>query len=810
MKHYELKNVFPATCWQDATPVGSGRLSALVYGNVYADKILLNHEEWWYKESTPELPDFGDCLKRCRVLMDEGKYYEAERIFPDEMAKYRPLAAAALYQPGIDLRIESETAGEYTDYLRYLDMSKGVMSVKYKDGCEFERSVFASRADDVIVVRIQGRKKWSGRIWLEPHEPENAVGIFGEPFVHGIDIETAAEADLIRLQGTRKDVRQDANGSFAIIGTADREKYFGALMRIALTGGNIKFVPYTENDLNRMMPAQENGMKKGVIAEISDADNVLLLIKLYQGEEKKRYKKELFSLKLDYETLLSRHVFLHSELFFRTAIDFADESERPCEQLLLDVKQHNSDNELLNKLWYFGRYLFLISTKENCLPAHLTGKWNGDYFAPWRGVYFIDENTEIIYWQAYAGNMPELILPLFDFIESKLEDFRENAKKMFGCRGIRIPIYLDVFSGHEKDYSPHALYWNGGAAWLAAMYYDYFEFMQDEEFLLDRAYPFMKEAALFFEDFLVEKEGALHCYPSTSPENCANGDFDGAGKINVCIDATMDISLLKNLLLKLVEVSKFYNLDANKRTIWEAMLLKLPDYRVNNDGALAEWLHPDFKDNYRHRHLSHLFPVFPGSEIDETHTLFKAADKALEQRMAYGLKDMTGWALAHTANVYAHLKNTVGVKRCLNLISRHFIGKNFFGYHNNDELMGVGVFMRWCNHAPHQLDVSSGFTSALQEALCFSANGLINILPAFEGNVLAKGILLRGGITVKSLQRTDNQLNLELCSLTSQKVKVCLPEVPSQISVNGENVGTSTVVNITLVKGKNIKLECIL
>ncbi|MDY2880535.1 MAG: hypothetical protein SOT34_06345, partial [Candidatus Borkfalkiaceae bacterium] len=292
-------------------------------------------------------------------------------------------------------------------------------------------------------------------------------------------------------------------------------------------------------------------------------------------------------------------------------------------------------------------------------------------------------------------------------------------------------------------------------------------------------------------------------------ENCANGDFEGAGRVNVCIDATMDISLLKNLFGKLVGISERFGFDGEKREVWKSILSKLPSYRVNGDGALAEWIHSDFGDNYRHRHLSHLFPVFPGCEIGEKHELFRAADKALELRMAYGLRDVTGWALAHTANVYARLKNASGVGKCLDLIARHFIGENLLGYHNNDELMGVGVYIRWCNHAPHQLDVSSGFTSALQESVCFCDRDAIRILPAFKGDVSARGILLRGGITVRRLQRKGDRLTAEFRSSGEKKVRVCFPVTPSEICVDGKKILSSAETEVFLPKGVSVSIECV-
>ena len=812
MKAYQLKNLRPAAVWQDALPTGNGRISALVYGNVYADKVLLNHERWWYKESTPELPDFSGLLSKVRKLMEEGKYAEADRVFPEEMARHRPLAAAALFQPGVDLRVESVLKGEFRDYARTLDMSAGEVKVGFSDGESFCRQLFVSRIDEAAVMRIRGGRPWSGRIWLEPHELEKAVGIFGEPFEHGLTFSSSAEGALLHLKGLRGAVGEEEGDHFAIIGREDREKHFGAFVRVCPKGGSLRVLPDSANDLNVMMPPQARTCLSGVLFEIAEAEEVTLLIRLYEGEaEMARAKAELLALDPDYDRLFARHCAVHRELFLRTGVTFGEETDRANEELLLSAFERGADLELLNKLYFYGRYLLIISAREGCLPAHLSGKWNGDYFAPWRGVYFTDENSEIIYWQAYAGNLPELLLPLFALFESQMDDYRENAKKMFGCRGIRIPVYVDVFSGHEKDYSPHALYWNGGAAWIASMFYDYFEFTGDLDFLAERAYPFMKETALFFEDFLREKEGILHCFPSTSPENCAHGKFEGEGTVSACIDATMDIALLRNLLTALISSADRLGQDADKIPLWREMLEKLPAYRVNGEGALAEWIHPDFEDNYRHRHLSHLFPVFPGSEIgEEDEALFAAAKRALALRMGTGIKEMTGWALAHTANVYAHLLDAEGAENCLRLIARHFVGSNLFGYHNNDDLMGVGVYIRWCNHAPHQLDVSSGFTSAVQEMLCFARKNALFLLPALPeewGDLEAHGMILRGGIRLHSLIRKGDRLQVRLSSPVLRQISVVLPRRPKRVAAGEKALLPEQRFDLTLHADSPVELD---
>jgi alpha-L-fucosidase 2 len=229
----------------------------------------------------------------------------------------------------------------------------------------------------------------------------------------------------------------------------------------------------------------------------------------------------------------------------------------------------------------------------------------------------------------------------------------------------------------------------------------------DKKFLAERAYPFMKECALFYEDFMVyDENGRLKSYPSNSPENAPNGKFAGAGKLSVSINATMDFAMLKELLTNLLSAADALGLAEEKRPVWERMLAAIPPYEINKDGALKEWLHPDFEDNYHHRHQSHIYPLFPGFEIDEDKdpALFGAAKVAVEKRLCIGMKEQTGWSLSHMANIFARLSDGASAKRCLDLLLRFCTGQNLYTYHNDWRNMGVTLKMLHAGKPPFEID----------------------------------------------------------------------------------------------------------
>ena len=418
------------------------------------------------------------------------------------------------------------------------------------------------------------------------------------------------------------------------------------------------------------------------------------------------------------------------------------------------------DTRLIEHMADFGRYL-LISSSINCnCPANLQGIWNGEYSPAWCSTYFNNENIQMAYWQACQGGLSEALLPLFNLYEKYLDDYRENARNLFGCRGLLLPLFMDNTNGKKDNLQPHVLYWTGSSAWISAIYYDYYLFTGDSDFLVNRAYPFMKECAQFYEDFLVyDENGKLKSYPADSPENRPNGDFIGGGVNNVSINPTMDFALVKELFSNLVKTCKQFNLDPEKAELWSKMLHAIPEYEINEDGAMKEWLHPDFKDNYHHRHQSHIYPLFPGLEIDEeSEELFEAMRVAVEKRLVIGLKEQTGWSLAHMANIYARLNDGERAKDCLDLLLRFCTGANLYTYHNDWRNMGVTLKFIHGDKPPFQIDANMGFASAVYEMLAYSTESKLKLAPAIpkswkKGKVT--GLNTRCGVLVDMEWRNE-------------------------------------------------------
>lgn len=748
--------------WREALPSGNGVIGASVYGAVEEETIILGHAELWHWGRKDELPDVSHTLAETRKLMDEHQFLKASWHLTNAVRESGYNTKLAARFPVAEIKLQMPCKEAFRAYQRSLNMETGEVSVKWNEGsAKYERKLFVSRSDDVIVYEIASDQHLvSGTIGLAFHPTDG--GKSDQYIELEQSIEVKAEQPYVYYAGKNDD------------GTD-----FGAVMRVIPTGGQLT---QTENAVR-----------------FTDCEKVLVLVKVFvtsgRNESWAKLKQELSMMNESYDRMLASHQTIHQRLFHSASMALGDEKEadwRSNEELMLEAYGGEAPTSLIEKMWAYGRYLFISGTDAQSLPFGMYGLWGGDYRLIW-SHNMANENVQMMYWHAPVGGLHELMPALFNYYEQMMDDFRSNAKKLYGCRGIYIPAGTTPGIGVPNQIVPVIMNWTSAAGWLSRHYYEYYLFTGDEQFLKEKLLPFMRETALFYEDFLVVGEdGCYRYYPSVSPENTPQNFMPKDGKemahpMPTAMNATMDFAILKELLTHLIEAAETVGEDKEEIEKWKTMLSRIPPYQVNEDSAVKEWMHPLFEDRYDHRHLSHIYPVFPGQEFtrEEEPELFQAFETAVKLRV---IGAQSGWSLAHMASIYARLGNGNRALECLNLLARSCLLNNFFTLHNDWRNMGICLKMQ---SAPVQMDANMGWVNAVQEMLLYVSPKLIKFLPALpdkwdQGSV--RDFRFPTGRVSFQWNRSQSLFEAELVAERDTAVTIKLPEFIDQWEWQGEHV----------------------
>lgn len=727
-------SIAPAAVWQDALVSGNGAMGIMVMGGPQKERIILNHEflyEFLGTESIPPV-NYSDIVTDIKVLHLDGKYKEARDLVIGTMNKrdYPGFLITDPYHPAAALVIEQPSALEPSDYRRTTDYTSGELSVTWKaGGASFSRRSFVSRPDNVIATRIMGDHPMDLTLRLEHQINRNSLKKGGwSQFI---------ERNIAGMYPDRRDELNTPLIEPEVRTISSEWLTFGVKYQIYDRGYEIiSHVRPTGGTVSR-------GDQSIVIEGASEVEILSRVVFLEPFSESKipATKSELAALP-GYKDLFSRHRAVHGEIYnrVRLQLDKTGFTDGSNEILIADQLKADVINPyLLEKAFNMGRYGLLSSSGNN--PPNLCGIWTGEWRPIWSGDFTLDSNVNLQISAAAIGNMPEATEAYTRMIERIAPDWEINARHMFNCRGyvsgIRTSGRRDL-KNHIGKYGLHA--WTGGAVWLLNPCYEYVQCTGDEAFLEDRLLPLMDKVALFYEDFLdtYDRTGKYLISPSFSPENHpANQD-----RIWAVANATMDIAVIRELLTNMIYEYEKRSRSPERVARWKEILKKLPPYLVNEDGALKEWAREDLQDKYNHRHSSHLYPVWPGFDIDPDSTpdLYQAAIKALELRRP-GNGSAHGYALLGLQA--ARLKQgEAAYEKLLAIMKGDYFYSSFVTSHNAGRKI-------------YNCDALHSLPAIIMEMLVFSKPGIIELLPAAtqrlpKGRI--DGIVCRTQATVDSLE----------------------------------------------------------
>ncbi|MCK5740432.1 glycoside hydrolase family 95 protein, partial [bacterium] len=414
-KTHSMTMRYPATRWQDALPTGNGTIGALLYGAIHHDTIILNHDALFYPGPRPELHNISDQLPTLRELIHKGHYLEAQKLLQSVHAERADDTAGIRtpYQPFADIRLEQTPNGPFRHYRRGVDFDTGRIWLKWTDEAgTFSREAFVSRTSETVWLRINGNQSGSisGEICLTEHREDPGQ----ESKWFGMD---ALKWSVLRRSTTDQNM---------LVFSAElaNQLHFGAVARVTADDGQLR----SKND--------------ALVFE--KTNSVIMQVKLFINEDPKkaipRLVNELSRQTPDFETAFEAHAQEHKKLFHRVRLNLNGQPAATNETLLMHAYDGEVPTALIQKQYEFGRYLLICSSRPGSWPANLQGIWNGDFYPAWQADIHNDENIQMNYWQALPGNLPETVLPFFDYFEKWLTDYRENAQKIYGCRGIFIPV----------------------------------------------------------------------------------------------------------------------------------------------------------------------------------------------------------------------------------------------------------------------------------------------------------------------------------------------------------------------------------
>ena len=717
----------PAKAWKEALPLGSGMLGGMVFGQPFKEMVQLNEDSIWSgKPLDRHNPDAYDNLDKVRKLVREGKIVDAEKTALYALSGV-PHSQSS-YQTAGEWYLNFDEKGEVSEYHRELDLEEGIVKVQYKCGDTlYKREYLTSYPDGVMAIHItaKGPNKLSFTNRLER-------------CINCMDEVIAEDGDSVRMMW-RPDPEEIAFCSKIKVGDCDG--------KVETIGEHL------------------------IITEATKATVYLSICTSfrYQDYQAACNEKLAKAIKKGYGLVRADHVADYQSLYKRVKLQFDNEdklfSKMPTDERLKAVGDDSEDIGLIKLYFDYGRYLMIASSRQGSLPGTLQGIWNDKMMPMWNCKYTINANLEMNYWLAESGNLSECHLPFFDLLERAKENGKKTARVMYNCSGSMAHHNLDIYADTApQDHYIPASYWVLGEAWMATHIWEHYQFTQDREFL-EEHFDVYEQCAQFLYDFMVEgPDGTLLVCPSVSPENTYIMDDGSTGRM--CEGATMDSEIITEMFKGYIEACKVLGKESEKIKKAENLLERLPKFKIGKHGQLQEWMQDYDEAEPDHRHISHLYALYPGTffEIADNLELNRAAKVTLERRLAHG-GGYTGWSRAWIIAYWARLRDGEKAYQNFYKLFQEATYPNLFDNHplSEDMCQGPDIF---------QIDGNLGAPAAVIEMLFQSHGGYYRTLPAVpkmmsSGQV--EGIKARGGATIAMKWQDKKVTELKILPLIDEE-----------------------------------------
>jgi alpha-L-fucosidase 2 len=742
----------PAKVWNNALPVGNGRMGAMVFGDPNRERIQLNEESLWAGTRVNDLnPGSKEHLKEIQQLLLQGRNQEAYQLTKKHMLGIPPVLRS--YQTLGDLFIDWDSSA-VEDYTRKLDLASALHTTTYKrNGAVITETVFISAPDDIMVVHIKSSAgpTLNGRIRLQREK----------------DALVRADGNSLIMEGQIIDT-----GEVAQRGPAGAHMRFAAMAYVDLVSGTLT----TMNDHLVVKGASEilltftaktdyNISKLNHDPSIQPLDSCINILK------KTRLKT------ISYSSLLNKQLAEYKPLFAKASITLGEPLQLPTDQRLKFVKDGNRDNSLVALYFQYGRYMLLASSRYPAkLPANLQGKWNHLFDAPWNADYHTNINLQMNYWPSDLANVSSTFGPLANFLTAMLEPGINCARTMYGVEGWAMHHGTDIFGRTSIMDDPM---WGTSplaGAWMALNLYDHYDYTRDADYL-KKVYPLLKGSTDFIMNFLIDDgNGQLVTAPSMSPENSFYLQDTGKSQSVLTYAPAIDIQIIRELFAGMRKLQKPMNIPTAYIERMNKVEAKIPPTKINAYGGIQEWVKDYREVEPGHRHMSHLFGLYPGTSLTRDPALMKASRTTIEHRLANG-GGHTGWSRAWMINFFARLKD----------------GEQAY-YHIEQLLRKSTIDNLFDDHPPFQIDGNFGGTAGIAEMLVQSHNEKVEILPAIPSHWTGeiKGLKVRGGAVI--------DIKFQRGQLVSALVQSDAG-VPLTLTYKGKSLVTS------LAKGKSLTIN---